>query len=587
MGVSSAFEPEGIALTGRQGTFANIARPDSSDIAGSVSGHSRDCLAPSLSTQEGLKSLIERIIIQGYRRFHRLDIEPSPRINVLVGDNESGKSTLLEAIGLALTGRVNGRWAQEELNPYWFHQKHVAEFFHGYESRSVPPPEILIELYFCDDDALQAFRGVHNSQSLDCPGVKVQVAPAADYSAEFGEYLASDPPPIVPVEFYSVDWRDFSDGRLVQRPKALATAVIDTRTIRSTSGVDYHTREMLAEHLDTKERTSISVAHRRSRQEITEGVLGPINARIASENASLHDLPVGLQMDQSSRTSWESGVVPQVDHIPFAMAGQGQQASLKVALAMSRTAGASTYVLIEEPENHLSYSTLNRLLGRLQELANDEQQLFITTHSSFVLNRLGLDRLLLLHDGNTAKLGALSDSTVGYFRKLAGYDTLRLVLAARLALVEGPSDALVLERAIRNATGRAPLEAGIDIVSMGGLTIKRALEVCSSLDRQVVALQDNDGRTGEEILDEVDHLLNPPLRSLLVSETANGATLEPQVIAVNDEATLRSVLGVASHVDLVTWMNNNKVEAALRILDAEQSIVFPDYIDQAVQLLLK
>ena len=112
-------------------------------------------------------------------------------------------------------------------------------------------------------------------------------------------------------------------------------------------------------------------------------MLAPINTRIASENASLHDRPVGLQMDQSSRTSWESGVVPQVDNIPFAMAGQGQQASLKVALAMSRTTGTSTYVLVEEPENHLSYTTLNRLLGRLTELAGDEQQLFITTHSSF------------------------------------------------------------------------------------------------------------------------------------------------------------------------------------------------------------
>ena len=192
-----------------------------------------------MSTAGGSANLIDRIIVQGYRRFDRFDVVPSPGLNIIVGDNECGKSTLLEAVGLALTGRVNGRWAVEELNPYWFHQKRVAEFFDD-KTKTVAPPEILIELYLGDDDQLQRLRGVHNSASRDCAGIRVHIAPSPDYSAEFGEYLASDPPPILPVEFYSVEWRDFADGQLVQRPKALATAVIDARTIRSTSGVDYH-----------------------------------------------------------------------------------------------------------------------------------------------------------------------------------------------------------------------------------------------------------------------------------------------------------------------------------------------------------
>ena len=267
------------------------------------------------------------------------------------------------------------------------------------------------------------------------------------------------------------------------------------------------------------------------------------------------------------------------------MAGQGQQASLKVALAMSRTAGTSTYVLVEEPENHLSFTTLTRLLSRLQGLASDDQQLFITTHSSFVLNRLGLDRLLLLHEGLPATVSSLGADTVAYFRKLAGYDTLRLVLAAKLALVEGPSDALILERAFRDAAGKAPLDAGVDIVSMGGLTFKRAFEVCACLGRQAVGLQDNDGNLPEDILEAVQHLVDPPRRVLIVSDRARGPTLEPQMIAANDGATLRRVLGLTEHADLATWMRNNKAEAALRILDATERVAYPDYIEEAVGLL--
>ncbi len=530
--------------------------------------------------------MINRIIIKGYRRFDHLNLIPNPGMNIIVGDNESGKSTLLEAVALALTGKANGRWAAEELNPFWFNRVSVTEFFAKYgTSEQMALPEILIELYLEDRDEFQRLRGVHNSQQTDCPGVMMRIAPSDEYAEEFDAYLLDSPPAILPVEFYEVEWKDFADKKLNQRPKELATSFIDSRTIRSTSGVDYHTREMLSEHLDGKERARISIAHRKSRQQITDSTLADINARLAAEHASLHNRPIGLQMDQSSRASWETGIVPQVDDIPFAMAGQGQQAAIKVALAMSRTSGTSTFILIEEPENHLSHTSLTRLISRIENLAGDDQQLFVTTHSSFVLNRLGVDKLLLLHGGGTTKLAALGEDTTSYFRKLAGYDTLRLVLTYKLALAEGPSDTIALERAYKDKIGRMPSEDGIDIISMGGLTFKRALELCACLDRQAVALEDNDERSPDEVRATVDHLLADGKRTMLVSDPAKGKTLEPQICSVNDEALLRRVLKLSDRADPQTWMTNNKTEWALRILDADESITFPGYINEAVDLL--
>ncbi len=532
--------------------------------------------------------MIERVIVQGYRRFVGLDFVPNPGMNIVVGDNESGKSTLLEAIALALTGKVNGRWAGDELNPFWFHRPTVLEFFKHYGTDSAkPPPEILIELYLSNDvDALQPLRGVHNSKRVDCPGVSVRISPSDDYQTEFKEYLQGDPPAVLPVEFYILDWRDFGDRQLVRRPRELATSFIDSRTIRSTSGVDYHTREMLSEHLDAKERAQISLAHRTSWQSITDGTLADINVRISADNADIHHNPIGLQMDQSARTSWETGIVPQVADIPFAMAGQGQQASIKVALAMSRTSEAKTFVLIEEPENHLSHTSLTRLIARIAKLAADDQQIFISTHSSFVLNRLGLDRLILLHGGGVSKPDSLDETTVSYFRKLAGgYDTLRLVLAGKLVLVEGPSDEIVFERAYRDTTGVQPDAHGIDIVSMSGLTFARALELCAALDRDAVTLQDNDGRTPDEVKEPVAPYLADGKRVMFVSNAFGGTTLEPQIVSVNDVDDLRAILGITAQADVVTWMMNNKTEAALKIFDSATSITMPGYITEAVKSL--
>ena len=67
----------------------------------------------SSSPRVTIGRVIERVIISGYRCFQRLDFAPNPATNLLVGANEAGKSTVLEAIALALTGRINGRWAGE------------------------------------------------------------------------------------------------------------------------------------------------------------------------------------------------------------------------------------------------------------------------------------------------------------------------------------------------------------------------------------------------------------------------------------------------------------------------------------------
>ena len=57
--------------------------------------------------------MIKKIKISGYRIYKQLILEPNPKLNLIVGGNEVGKSTLMEAIALALTGRINGKGAND------------------------------------------------------------------------------------------------------------------------------------------------------------------------------------------------------------------------------------------------------------------------------------------------------------------------------------------------------------------------------------------------------------------------------------------------------------------------------------------
>ncbi len=98
-----------------------------------------------------------------------------------------------------------------------------------------------------------------------------------------------------------------------------------------------------------------------------------------------------------SRYTWDGSLITQLDKIPFDFIGKGEQAIIKTDLALSnKRSEASSIILIEEPECHISHTRLNQLLKSIKENYEDKQ-IIISTHSSFVSNKLGLDNLILLN----------------------------------------------------------------------------------------------------------------------------------------------------------------------------------------------
>jgi len=530
--------------------------------------------------------MIKRVHIKNYRTFKNLDFEPKDGLNIIVGNNESGKSTLLEAISLVLNGRINGRWIGEELNPYWFNTELTNDFLSAYErGEKVTPPSILIELYFDKDDQPQRLRGKNNSFREDCPGIALTIQPDPEYVKYFNLYLESEHPPILPTEYFQIIWKGFDGTPLTRRPMDLRTSTIDSRTIRSTRGVDFQTRQMLSDYIDENESLDLSVAYRQARHKLTEDILSKVNKRIKSETKEIHNQNLGLQMDQSAASSWETNVVPHVNSVPFSMSGQGQQVLMKVALALKATEDKSNFVIIEEPENHLSHTSLTRII-KLIEMLSSGRQTFIATHSSYVLNRLGLDRLVLLHEGEKAMFDDLSADTINYFKKQSGYDTLRLVLARKLIIVEGPSDEMLFNRAYYDTTGNYPIDDEIDVITQGTRN-RRALELCYVMGRSVAVLRDADSKPAEYWKDKAKEYLKEGVREMFIGNVDHGDTLEPQIAKANkaQEDELKIIVGCPKEQDLNIFMTDNKTEAAWLIASSEKNIEYPQYFHEAIEFI--
>jgi putative ATP-dependent endonuclease of OLD family len=531
--------------------------------------------------------VIKKIHIENYRIFRNFTLELSDGLNVLVGNNDAGKSTLLEAVHLGLTGRLRGRPMEMELSPYLLNQSVTAEYVAALRDGKRPaPPQVVIELYLeeCDDTA--EFVGSNNAGLERTPGLRLTAGFCSDYDAEYARFI-EEPESItlVPTEYYEVSWKHFGGTSVTSRSVNTIASLIDATSIRLQSGADRYLQQIINEQLEPVERVELARTYRSLREQFSGNAsIETINTKLAGSHDEVSDKTLTLAIDISQRTSWETSLIPHLDDLPYQYVGSGGQNVLKILLALNQAADRSHVILCEEPENHQSPGALNVLVRKIDQRCKGKQVL-VTTHSSFVLNKLGLDRLVLLNARGGLRLTELPEDTLEYFKRLSGYDTLRIVLSKRVILVEGPSDELIVQRAYRDAhDGRLPLEDGVDVINVRGLSFKRFLDIAKPLGIRVDVVTDNDGKAPADVLAGFADYTDAANIRVRVGSAEGGATLEPQLLHANGRETLNSLLGRQDldNDTLSKWMKGNKTECALALFEASQGVKIPSYIQDAV-----
>jgi ABC-type cobalamin/Fe3+-siderophores transport system ATPase subunit len=531
-------------------------------------------------------AIITRVLVKNFKTLRSLDLELTPDLNVVVGNNDSGKSTVLQAIALGLTSRLNGRHLSQELSPYLINSDATAEYVASLQKNpKALPPEVIIEVFLEDTPDVADLRGLNNLLGINAPGVRLSASMSPAFMAEY-EKLVADPSTVrlAPTEYYTVEWVGFSGNAVTSRSIPARVSIIDASTLRLQAGIDQHLQQSISDCLEVSERVELSRQYRSLKEEFgSRTPVQAINIKLQAESSGLSSRPVSLAIDLSQRSTWESSIVAHLADIPVALAGKGEQNVLKILLALKHSATNSHIVLVEEPEAHLSFSLLNQLMNRVVQRAGGKQ-IVATTHSTFVANKLGLENLVLLGGKSPLRMANLKRDTARFFRKLSGYDTLRLVLAQGVFLVEGPSDELIVQRAFFNAHGKLPIEAGFDVISVG-LAHKRFLELALHLGKKVRIVVDNDGVSLADVQARYKEFTSPSITLHTPDDPALNS-LEPALVEANSIDALNAVLKKAfkTKPDVRKYMENNKTEAALAVFESDANLAMPAYIESAVAI---
>lgn len=545
--------------------------------------------------------MIKRIRIENFKCFKgcfTLDFKEG--INILVGNNEAGKSTILEAVHLTLTGIYRGKSIRGNLTQYLFNYDVVTQYIKDINNGiGTAAPYILIELYLNDGfPILEGDKFSDKSMSGKNSGIALKISLDEKYQEEYEALINVGDLASLPIEYYDVEWYAFSRKALTSRSIPIKSTFIDVGFSKFQNGSDVYISRIVQNILETEEKTKVAQAYRKLKDIFAKDpAIANINSKI-SGISKLSDKKIELTVDLGASSTWDGSLITQLDNIPFDYIGKGEQAIIKTDLALSnKKAEAAPIILIEEPECHISHTRLNQLLKSIKENYGDKQ-IIISTHSSFVSNKLGLDNLILLNQQKTIRFTNLESRD--FFEKVSGYDTLRMILCKKAILVEGDSDELVIQRAYMDAhDGKLPIEDNVEIISVG-TSFLRFLEIAEHLSIPVKVVTDNDGNVSslenkykkyigknKKPNIEICYDSNEYKGSLTLGKNKkpfNYNTLEPLLLKENDLDTFNWIFDTeySTEDELHKYMKANKTECALKIFSSKENIKYPDYIKRAI-----
>ena len=483
-----------------------------------------------------------------------------------------------------------------------FNKSLINAFIDDVKKGVVPTlPLIEVDVYFSDAQVHAKQQGSCNFKKEPVCGVKFQIIFNPDFQDDYSQYLrdnkGEDKTPVFPIQFYTTHWTGFDDNPISRKATGVNCTCIDISKNSFGSDADHQILDLLFQKTDPGLRATTTGTFRSLSKELLLSESGKaLNENLATFSASFSKATISLGTDVSSSGDWSKLLVPLFDGIPYDKIGDGEQSMSKILLASAPSALPSL-LLIEEPENHLSFSNMNALIGQISEIKN--QQVIISTHSSYVANKLSLKNLVFLANGKTLSLSKLPEETVHFFQKLPSYDTLRLVLCKKAILVEGPSDELIFRKLYKQKYLRDVEDDGVAILPVNGRSFKRYLDIAQQLDLNVVVITDNDENPksvkdnyqfyqSEKIKvpvieDEKEHTLE----AVLVKENGTESILSMLPLTIED-GKIKEFSGLkATNISaeaLVCYMTspNKKTQCALGIYDSPKTLKYAKVVWDAL-----
>lgn len=347
---------------------------------------------------------IIKIRMLNFKKFTQKEIKFNSDINILIGDNEAGKSSILQAIDIVLSG---SRTKIETIGlDKLFNSNAVNEFMSS--DRNISKlPKLLLELYL-SDQMNPKLNGINNTSRNECDGVRLICEPNFELSDEIVEIL-NDKDSCFPFEYYTIRFSTFADQPYSGYRKFLKHLSIDSSTINTEYASREYIKSVYSSIAKPIEKAKHQSEYRKSKAIFKRDNLNEINSRIEEFE---------FELKTDTKSNLVNDIIISEDSISIDNKGKGKQCFVKTEFALQKSNLDTEVILLEEPENHLSHTNMNMLINKIT--STSPKQIFITTHNSLISTRLNLKKAILLNSNSndTISLSNIPLSTSRFFMKV-------------------------------------------------------------------------------------------------------------------------------------------------------------------------
>ena len=540
---------------------------------------------------------LKKVILKNFKKFQDMEFEFEKGTNIIIGHNESGKSTLLKAIDIALNQSGNGDWSNRSEYGTLMNIS-ALEKFKNSEKSFTDLPEILIELYFENDDGVNnihnsLFYGTNNSKTEAEYGIQFKYNFDDNLSKEYNDFLYTlrskknnsdiDQIRFIPYEFYRASWNGFSGQSYNFRKNPFKSILIDNDKIRGNSYKIF--AHQIFNSLDLKEQHALSLKLKEYINRFNNDISASQKQRFTIDTTRLVVQDILDVFDDSDNSK-----------LLMRDMGSGKENILKTDLAVHSK--NSTLILLEEPENHLSFDLARKQISKIKNIEENDVQIIVSTHSPLLASKLKVNNLRWLNeDGKIISFNNVPKDDVQFFLKADNIDILQIILAKKVILVEGATEYIampdMIEESCNNQTSD---QLGFHVVSMGGSFYKRFKEIAKVTQNKVLVITDNDGseeRIAEANSSETDYF------KVAIPSNTDDFTFEVALYNENKKFFKSKEWGHKSNINTwnkhenldseLVWLLNNKAEAAFQYSKyfKKGKLHVPCYIEEGLKWLQK
>lgn len=520
-------------------------------------------------------NFIKSLTIEGFKKFVSLHVDFNEHMNILVGENEVGKSTILDALRTVLNQQY--RTSDKAILRDLFNAEMVTAFKADPKIKTLP--QILIEVELELDprqkNAEYFYGEVYGKRKpqIEKYGIRFECKFDEEMGDGFDESIREGK---IPYEYYALTWMTFANRpyQMVKRP--LNFISIDTTNNGATASFNYYNRALFTSKYDESMRTK---AKNSFRDQLDQ----------AFENIGLPEIDEKRKFGiDSKKVILESVLSVYEDSISLENRGSGMESLIKTKIALDKKNGLDV-ILMEEPENHLSFSTLQKMLHEIS-VQQDESQIIVATHSNMIASRLNLNNVFWITDQGSKSLNAVDDEVAGFFVKADDNAFLQLLLSKKAILVEGATEFLLIPYFYEKLTGKTIEDDEVTVISCNGISYSKYLSIAESTNKRIAVITDNDGK--QKRIDEAaayNHAHS--FQHIFMAADIKEWTWEVCIYGLN-LAELNRLIEVQEGAKylfhekdygaVLGKMLNNKVDVAYSMLTSGKDFVAPQYVKDAI-----